>query len=184
MWALCNQSSCNRLLNRSPLRMLARGRPSGWLMMVEFRRLLDLWEVQWARWVAVFAEKDGIHLEGHSSMTAFLKLRCRMSGARAQRSVILANKLPTVPFVGKALETGDLSLDQARVFTNLPDHLSQDLVRDEVSLVNAVEPLSVSDTRRMVEYWSRQLTVSVVTPVLRSWRSGAICSGPRPLRKW
>jgi len=121
--------------------------------LIELERIDGWLQVERARRIAAFEAKRGQDLEGHSSVTAFLKHRCRMSGARAQRSVVLANKLPTVPFVGKALKSGDLSLDQALVFTNLPDHLSEDLARDEVSLVNAVEPLSVSDTRRLVEYW-------------------------------
>jgi hypothetical protein len=65
----------------------------------------------------------------------------------------LANGLPKVPFVGKALETGELSLDQAQVFINIPEHLTDDLARDEVTLVNASEPLSVANTRRVVDYW-------------------------------
>jgi len=48
---------------------------------------------------------------------------------------------------------GELSLDQARVFVNVPEHLTDDLVRDEVSLVNAVASLSVADTKRVVDYW-------------------------------
>lgn len=76
-----------------------------------------------------------------------------MSSARAQRSVVLASGLPKVPFVAKALETGELSLDQAQVFINIPEHLTDDLARDEVTLVNASEPLSVADTRRVVDYW-------------------------------
>jgi hypothetical protein len=58
-----------------------------------------------------------------------------------------------MPVVNQAFGNGDISLDQARVFTNLPDHLSGCLARDVVTLVNAVEPLSVADTRRVVEYW-------------------------------
>jgi hypothetical protein len=76
-----------------------------------------------------------------------------MSAARAQRSVILANQLPKLPFVGKALEAGHLSLDQARVFSDLPERLSEELSRDEVTLVNAVGPLSVADSRRVLDYW-------------------------------
>jgi hypothetical protein len=119
--------------------------------VVELRQELDLLEVHWTRWVALLTEKDG--LEGHSSATAFLKDRCRMSAARAQRSVILAGRLPELPFVGKAVEAGGLSLDQARVFSDLSERLSDDLTRDEVTLVNTVGALSVANTKRALDYW-------------------------------
>ena len=121
--------------------------------LVELRRVMDLLELEWSRRLSAFTSARGHDLEGHSSPTAFLTHRCRMSAAHAQRSVAMANRLPAVSFVEKAVEGGDLSLDQARVFTNLPDHLSRDLARDEVTLVNAAAQLTVSDTRRLIEYW-------------------------------
>jgi hypothetical protein len=121
--------------------------------LIEIELVSGWLEAERARRVAAFEKKRGIDIEGHSSVTAFLKDRCRMTGGRAQRIVAMANKLPCLAFVEKALSVGDVSLDQARVFTNLPDHLSEDLARDEVTLVNAVEPLSVAGTRRVVEYW-------------------------------
>ena len=117
--------------------------------VVDLRADLDLLELEWTRRVAVLDPE----VSGHPSATAFLKDRCRMSSARAQRSVVLANRLPTIPFAVKALGVGELSLDQARVFVNVPEHLTDDLVRDEVSLVNAVASLSVADTKRVVDYW-------------------------------
>jgi hypothetical protein len=121
--------------------------------VVELRRLVDGLEVEWTRRLAHLEQADAISLGGHSSMTAFLKDRCRMSGARAQRSVALSHKLPALPFVAKALEADDLSFDQVQVFTHIPDHLTEELTAGEVMLVNAATPLSVADTRRLVEYW-------------------------------
>ena len=66
---------------------------------------------------------------------------------------MLAGRLPDSPFASKAVESGDLSLDQARVFADLPERLSDELSRDEVTLVNTVGALSVADTRRVLEYW-------------------------------
>ncbi|MEX2623051.1 MAG: DUF222 domain-containing protein [Acidimicrobiia bacterium] len=117
--------------------------------VVEFRADLDRLELEWTRRVAVLDPEDS----AHSSATAFLKDRCRMSATRAQRSVVLAGRLAVMPFVAKAVEAGDLSLDQARVFSDLPERLSEDLMRDEVTLVNASQPLSVADTRRVLDYW-------------------------------
>ena len=55
-----------------------------------------------------------------------------MAAGRAQQLVGLAHRLLELPFVEKAVAGGDISLDQARVIVNLPDHLTEDLVRDEV----------------------------------------------------
>jgi hypothetical protein len=121
--------------------------------LVEIELISGWLEAERARRVVAFEKKRGIDLEGHSSVTAFLKHRCRMTGGRAQRIVAMANRLRVLPFVEKALSVGEVSFDQARVFTHLPDHLLEDLARDEVTLVNAVGSLSVADTRRVVEYW-------------------------------
>jgi Domain of unknown function (DUF222) len=117
--------------------------------IVELRSELDLLEVEWTRRVAVLDPE----VSGHPSATAFLKDRCRMSASRAQRAMVLAGRLTVMPFVAKAVESGDLSLDQTRVLTDLPERLSGEFSRDEVTLVNTVGPLSVADTRRVVEYW-------------------------------
>ncbi len=121
--------------------------------VVALRKLVDWLEVEWSRRVARLEETGGIQCDGHSSTTAWLKHRCRMSGARAHRAVALSRELPALPFASKALETDDLSFDQIQIFTQVPDHLSEDLARDEVDLVNAVGGMSVADTRRTVEYW-------------------------------
>ena len=121
--------------------------------VVELRRLVDGLEVEWTRRIAHLEKSDVMALEGHSSMTTFLKARCRMSGARAHRSVTLSRRLASLPFVSKALETDDLSFDQVQIFTLVPNHLTDELASAEVMLVNAASPLTVTDTRRLVEYW-------------------------------
>jgi hypothetical protein len=121
--------------------------------VVELRRLADGLEVEWTRRVAHLERAGRSALDGHPSMTSFLKSRCHMAGARAQRAVALSHRLPDLPFVTKAFEADDLSLDQVQVFAHVSDHLSNELAGDEVALVNAVGELSVADTVRLVEYW-------------------------------
>jgi hypothetical protein len=58
-----------------------------------------------------------------------------------------------MPVVTQAFASGDYSLDQVRVLANVPEHLHQELARDEATLAEAIEPLSVADARRVVEYW-------------------------------
>src|SRR5688500_408349 len=121
--------------------------------VIELRRLVDGLELEWNRRVAHLTDVGRSGLEGHSSVTAWLKHQCRMSGARAHRAVVLSSQLRKLPFVSKAFEGDDLSFDQIQVLAQIPDHLSEELAGDEVSLVNAVGELSVADTRRVVEYW-------------------------------
>ena len=95
--------------------------------MVELRRLVDGLEVEWTRRVAHLDRAGRSALDGHPSMTSFLKDRCQMAGARAQRAVALSHRLSDLPFVVKAFEADDLSLDQVQVFAHVPDHLSEEL---------------------------------------------------------
>jgi hypothetical protein len=121
--------------------------------LVEFELFAGWFEAERSRRLAMFEKKDGIDLGGHSSVTAFLKHRCRMTGSRAQRAVALAHRLPTMPVISQAFANGDISLDQVRVLANVPEHLHQELARDEPTLTEAIEPLSVADTRRVIDYW-------------------------------
>ena len=76
-----------------------------------------------------------------------------MAGSRALRAVALSHRLSDLPFVVKAFEADDLSLDQVQVFGHLPQHLSEELAAAEVGLVNTASSLSVADTGRLLEYW-------------------------------
>ena len=59
--------------------------------------------------------------------------------APSERSA-LSHRLSDLPFVVKAFEADDLSLDQVQVFAHLPAHLSDELADAEVMLVNAASP--------------------------------------------
>lgn len=72
--------------------------------VVELRRLVDGLEVEWTRRVAHLDRAGRTAWDGHPSMTSFLKSRCHMAGARAQRAVGLAHRLSGLPFVVKAFE--------------------------------------------------------------------------------
>ena len=121
--------------------------------VVELRRLVDGLEVEWTRRVAHLERAGRSALDGYPSMTSFLKDRCQMAGSRAQRALVLSHRLSDLPFVTKAFEADDLSLDQMQVFGQIPQHLSEELASAEVVLVNAAAPLTVADTGRLLEYW-------------------------------
>jgi hypothetical protein len=148
--------------------------------IVELRSELDLLELEWTRRVAVLDPE----LSGHPSVTGFLKDRCRMSASRAQRAVVLAGRLTVMPFTAKAVESGDLSLDQARVLTDLPERLSGEFSRDEVTLVNTVGPLSVADTRRVLEYWKSAVDGPAPKRPPKTCLTAGICSGRKRWTGW
>lgn len=121
--------------------------------LADMRASADRLEVEWMRRVHEITARRLPGAEGYTSTTALLKHRCRMSASRARSAVALGDKLPTMPYVEKAVDAGDLSLDQAKVLGALPDRLGDQLTKDEVTLVNAIAPLSVELGRRIVEYW-------------------------------
>ena len=121
--------------------------------VTDLRMSIDRLEVEWIRRVNNITARRLPEAEGYSSTTALLKHRCRMSAAHALNSVALGDKLSTLQYVEKAFDSGDLSFDQAKVLAALPQRLVDQLGPDEVTLVNAISPLSVDDSRRVVEYW-------------------------------
>ena len=121
--------------------------------LVELEQIDGWLQVEKARRVAVFEIKRGQDLEGHTSVTAFLKHRCGMFGGRAHQLVAVAHAIPRLPATFQALEGGRVSFDQVRVIVNTGERVTEDLIRDEGVLVAALEGLSVADTRRLVEYW-------------------------------
>ncbi|MET0697443.1 MAG: DUF222 domain-containing protein [Acidimicrobiia bacterium] len=93
------------------------------------------------------------HHFGYPSLTAFLEQRCRMASGRAHRLVARSRVFRSARTTFRAWTAGRLSTDQAGVLldqaTALPDHYAE----GEDRLVDIVEDLGVTDTRRALEYW-------------------------------
>lgn len=101
----------------------------------------------------------GDHAElGYPTATGYLMHTGAMSAGRAQRIVADANARERAPVARQAWAEGRLSTDQARrvfaVAASIPDEFSD----AEATLVEIVEPLSVSDTARALEYWRQSVT--------------------------
>ena len=103
--------------------------------------------------MAAFDEADGRHLEGHTSTTAFLKHRCRMSAGRAQRAVALSHRLPSLQQTEKAFSAGTISLDQVRLTADVPERLASELSEFELTLIEGMADLSIANTRQLLSYW-------------------------------
>ncbi|HEY7564394.1 MAG TPA: DUF222 domain-containing protein [Acidimicrobiia bacterium] len=122
-------------------------------LLVRLEAVMGRLEVERARVLAEFDRRRGPESQEMRSATAWLKHHCRMSAARAHRTVALSHRLETLTHTAKAIETGGLSLDQARVVCDLPEYLDPELEAAEVTLVNTIGPLSVADSKRIVDYW-------------------------------
>ncbi len=121
--------------------------------LVELERLSGLVEAARLQRLAVFEREGGHHSFGFSSPTAFLKFRCRMGGVRAHRLVHHAHTASTTPHVFSAWTDGRLSSDQVFQLFRTADRNPEQFGSAEDDLVDIMEDLSVSDTRRALEYW-------------------------------
>ncbi len=115
--------------------------------LVEIELVSGLLETQRVRRLAVYGSKGGPLSHGFSSLTAFLKARCRMAAGRARRLVAASIAIARAKEVFRAWCDGRLSSDQAARLFETAEAAHQEFVAIESTLVDAVEGLSVSDTR-------------------------------------
>ncbi|MGA7280153.1 MAG: DUF222 domain-containing protein, partial [Acidimicrobiia bacterium] len=121
--------------------------------LVELERLSGLLEAVRLRRLEVFAREGAHHSLGFPSATAFLKHRCGIAGGRAHRLVHQAHTLSSAPHVFSGWTGGRLSSDQTFQLLRVADRAPGEFESAEQVLVGIVEDLSVSDTRRALEYW-------------------------------
>lgn len=91
------------------------------------------------------------------STTAYLMCRGGMSAARARRVVSLAAAKASAPSTHSAWSDGRLSTDQARKLLSLAEAMPHEFSDAEERLVEIVEPLSVSQTDKALEYWRQSV---------------------------
>ena len=121
--------------------------------LVELEHVSGLLEVERLRRISTFEERSGPHHFGYPSLTAFLKHRCRMASGRAHRLVARSRVFRSARATLRAWTAGRLSTDQAGVLLDQATSLPDPFIEGEDRLVDIVEDLSVSDTRRALEYW-------------------------------
>ena len=98
------------------------------------------------------------HLEiGYSSPTAFLIDQLRISAGHAKQVVSRANASETAPVTFSAWADGRLSTDQTRHLFQLAEAVPDVFSEAEETLVGIVEPLSVRETARVLEYWRQSI---------------------------
>jgi hypothetical protein len=121
--------------------------------VVELCRGIDQMKVLVAEKTAALERSGGLRELGYPSTTAYLVHVGRMSVGRARRFATRVKARSEAPGAYAAWADGRLSSDQAahlfRVSETVPDFYGD----AEDTLVEIVEPLSVRDTARVVEYW-------------------------------
>jgi len=125
--------------------------------LVELSHIHQQTEVLLARKARNLADRDGHHMTGHPSLTAYLIDRLRMTAGRARRFVTRVLAAETAPASFAAWSDGRISTDQADVLFQAANGVPDQFPEAEERLVDIIEPLSVSDTARAVEYWRQSV---------------------------
>jgi hypothetical protein len=120
----------------------------------ELELISGLVEYERLRRIAVFDRRDGPDRHVYSSLTAFLKDRCRMATGREDRAVAWSRVLTAARTTLGAWTSGRLSTDQVTILLDQATAVPEEFAEAEDRLPVIVEGLSVSDTRRVLGYWS------------------------------
>jgi hypothetical protein len=91
--------------------------------------------------------------EGFLSSTSWLKARFRITGGEARRWVELARRLAELPEVARALASGDISFDHARLLAAASADLPEQFCEDHKVLIDAARDLSPTNLRKALDYW-------------------------------
>lgn len=94
---------------------------------------------------------------GYSSPTAYLMDIGCMSAGHAKRVVSMANAVAKAPLAYQAWADGRLSVDQASLVFRAAEGVPDSYPEAERNLIEIVEPLSVSDTGKVIEYWRQSV---------------------------
>jgi hypothetical protein len=125
--------------------------------LVELEVVSGLIEAIRADRIEVFDRKAGHRAHGCPSMTAFLKHRCRMATGRARRLVAAAQAKDIARHVFQAWFSTRLSTDQAHRLLEAASAAPEEFPAAEDNLIEVVQDLSHTDTRRVLDYWRQSI---------------------------
>lgn len=120
--------------------------------IVELCRGIDQMKVLIADRLAEL-ESRGLERLGHPSITSYLTHVGRMSARSARRYAGRVEAKKTASHAYEAWADGRVSADQAGHLFRMAESVPDEFPDSEERLVEVVEPLSVSDTARALEYW-------------------------------
>jgi hypothetical protein len=125
--------------------------------LVELELVSGLLEAVRADRIEVFGREAGHQAHGYPSVTAFLKHRCRMATGRARRLVAAAQAKDIAPHVFQAWFNTRLSTDQAHRLLETASAAPDVFAAVEDNLIETVQDLSHTDTRRVLDYWRQSV---------------------------
>jgi hypothetical protein len=114
-------------------------------------------EVMMAERVGDMAGRGDLGKLGYPSITAYLCHIAHYSSGRARRTVTRIGAKMSAPASFAAWSDGRISTDQADVLFPAANGVPDQFPEAEERLVDIIEPLSVSDTARAVEYWRQSV---------------------------
>jgi len=125
--------------------------------LVELEHVSGLLEVERIRRISTFEDREGHRQFGYPSLTAFLKHHCRLASGRAHRLVARSRVFQTARTTIRAWTAGRLSTDQAASLLDEAAAIPEQFADAEDRLVEIVQDLGVSDTRKALEYWRQSM---------------------------
>jgi len=125
--------------------------------LMELREASEDLEAEWIRRLDVFDTKQGWALDGSLSLSAWLRARCRMTGAAASDRSRLVRALRRMPRTRRAYSDGDITTGHVRAIAPAAQAHPEAFARDEEVLVAGASSVSSADTRRLVDCWRQNL---------------------------
>jgi Domain of unknown function (DUF222) len=125
--------------------------------LVELEHVSGLLEVERIRRISTFDDRGGPRHFGYPSLTTFLKHHCRMASGRVHRLVARSRVFRTAHTTIRAWTAGRLSTDQATVLLDEAAAIPEQFAEAEDRLVDIVQDLGVSDTRKALGYWRQSM---------------------------
>jgi hypothetical protein len=125
--------------------------------LVELELVSGLIDAVRVRRIEAFDRRRGHRSHGYPSMTAFLKDRCRMASGRAHKLVAAARALRITSAVLRSWLAGRISGDQAQRLLETASAVPEEFADAEETLVETVEDLSHTDTRKLLAYWRQSV---------------------------
>lgn len=125
--------------------------------LVELRAVAEALEAEWIRRLQAFDDAQGWAADGSLSMAAWLRARCRMTGAAATDRSRLARSLRAMPLTQRAFSGGNLTTGHVRTMAAGADAHPETFSRDEAVLVEGASSVSVRDTSKLIAYWRQNL---------------------------
>ncbi len=115
---------------------------------------------------AAFDHEGGWELDGSASMTAWMRVRLRMTNDQANRILRQGRRLRTLPNTAAAWTEGRLSSGQVEIIVaNVTDRRSLLFAEHESDLVPTFEPLDIVGTLRAMRDWAAKADAVLDDPV-------------------